>query len=199
LHRSVQQVSTAALLSLCVPTVRPARACLLLALFGYDAVSNFGPQCAQEQTLSRAKPASDWKLASTRSSCPALRIHIFWTLSVFVAATDLGRLSIPSIKNIPFSLDPNHRLIPVHLVPTRGAARDRHERGTGCGGRESADNERHDRVRRSRVVLTPGLLASSPWEANASRGRWWQEAPIHQGEHDIGRKAIAQGRPECFR
>src|ERR1700728_2885828 len=36
-------------------------------------------------------------------------------------------------------------------------------------------------------------------EANASRGRWWQEAPIHQGEHDISRKAIAQGRPECFR
>jgi hypothetical protein len=55
------------------------------------------------------------------------------------------------------------------------------------------------RVRRSRVVLTPGLLASSPWEANASRGRWCQEAPIHQGEHDIGRKTIAQGRPECFR
>ena len=34
---------------------------------------------------------------------------------------------------------------------------------------------------------------------NASRGRWWQEAPIHQGERDINRKAIAQGRPECFR
>jgi hypothetical protein len=31
LHRPVQQVSTAALLSLYVPTVRPARACLLLA------------------------------------------------------------------------------------------------------------------------------------------------------------------------
>ena len=55
------------------------------------------------------------------------------------------------------------------------------------------------RVRLSRVVLTPGMLASSPWEANASRGRWWQEAPIHQGEHDINRRATAQGRPECFR
>ena len=78
-------------------------------------------------------------------------------------------------------------------------------RGTGRGGRDSVvarvmrADERRWSVRRSRVVLTPGLLASSPWEANASRGRWWQEAPIHQGEHDIGRKAIAQGRPECFR
>src|SRR5580698_10803920 len=64
---------------------------------------------------------------------------------------------------------------------------------------DCAQTNRAGGERRSRVVLTPGLLASSPWEANASRGRWWQEAPIHQGEHDIGRKAIAQGRPECFR
>jgi hypothetical protein len=79
------------------------------------------------------------------------------------------------------------------------------KRGVGCGGRGSVVtgfmrvDERCWRGRRSRVVLTPGLLASSPWEANAFRGRWWQEAPIHQGEHDIGRRAIAQGRPECFR
>jgi hypothetical protein len=56
---------------------------------------------------------------------------------------------------------------------------------------------------RSRTAKSCGpdarMLASSLWEANASRGRWCQEAPIHQGEHDIGRKTIAQGRPECFR
>ena len=95
--------------------------------------------------------------------------------------------------------DPNHRHNPPIPSHQKGRLAIVTKRGAGCGGRGRADNERHDRVRRSRVVLTPGLLASSPGEANASRGRWWQEAPIHQGEHDISRKAIAQGRPECFR
>jgi hypothetical protein len=59
------------------------------------------------------------------------------------------------------------------------------------------------RAARSRTAKSCGpdarMLASSSWEANASWGRWCQKAPIHQGEHDIGRKTIAQGRPDCFR
>jgi hypothetical protein len=61
----------------------------------------------------------------------------------------------------------------------------------------------HGRAAQSRTAKSCGpdarMLASSPWEANGSRGRWCQEAPIHQGERDIGRKTIAQGRPDCFR
>jgi hypothetical protein len=39
--------------------------------------------------------------------------------------------------------------------PTKGAYRDRHGRGMGCGGRWCAADEQHWRGRRSRVVLTP--------------------------------------------
>ena len=98
------------------------------------------------------------------------------------------------------------------MTPSQITGIMRASRSTKRGGSRSSRNAGRDavdaggtvdelcrRVRRSRVVLTPGWLASSPWEANASRGRWWQEAPIHQGERDISRKAIAQGRPECFR
>jgi hypothetical protein len=100
---------------------------------------------------------------------------------------------------------PNHLYNDRRPVPPRGAFHDRRERWA----RDAVDAALPPRAyargrtacsgRRSRVVLTPGLLASSSWEANASRGRWCQEAPIHQGEHDIGRKTIAQGRPDCFR
>jgi hypothetical protein len=41
--------------------------------------------------------------------------------------------------------------VPSH----RGAYRDRHGRGAGCGGREDAADEQRMRGRRSRVVLTP--------------------------------------------
>src|SRR4029453_11111782 len=51
-------------------------------------------------------------------------------------------------------------------------------------------------VRRSRVVLAPRC-----W-----RQAWWSnlqvtvaKKPAHRGEHDISRKAIAQGMSECFR
>ena len=36
------------------------------------------------------------------------------------------------------------------------------------------------------------------WEARYLRGDGGNRA-VHRGEHDISRKAIAQGRPECFR
>jgi hypothetical protein len=39
--------------------------------------------------------------------------------------------------NFRFAQTPNQWLISGHPVPTRGAVARRHERGTGCGGRES--------------------------------------------------------------
>src|ERR1700678_775395 len=47
----------------------------------------------------------------------------------------------PSSKIFPFPSDANHLHIFRHLVPHRGAARERHERGTGCGGREGGIDE----------------------------------------------------------
>jgi hypothetical protein len=80
----------------------------------------------------------------------------------------------PFAKIFPFPPDPNHFYIHHRLVPIRGAIARRHERGTGCGGRESARramaiagrdeprersaSARDDRRfsgRQSRVVLTP--------------------------------------------
>jgi len=42
---------------------------------------------------------------------------------------------------------------PILSHPTRGAYRDRHGRGAGCGGRWRAGDEQHCGGRRSRVVL----------------------------------------------
>jgi hypothetical protein len=43
----------------------------------------------------------------------------------------------PFAKIFPFSADPNQMHIHHRLVPIRGAIARRHERGAGCGGRES--------------------------------------------------------------
>src|ERR1700687_5515321 len=43
----------------------------------------------------------------------------------------------PFAKIFPFRPDPNQMHIHCRPVPTIGAFRDRHERGAGCGGRES--------------------------------------------------------------
>src|SRR5437764_10671282 len=62
------------------------------------------------------------------------------------------------------------------------------ERGTGCGGREGAENERCWSVRQRRVVLTPRC-----WR------RRWQQYMAHRGERVISRKAIAQGMSDVLR
>jgi hypothetical protein len=53
-----------------------------------------------------------------------------------------------------------------------------------------------DRVRRSRVVLKPRCWLQVGGKYPADDG---DNKPAHRGEHDISRKAIAQGMSECFR
>jgi hypothetical protein len=50
-------------------------------------------------------------------------------------------LSIPAEKNISFRRSVEADLLIRHPVPIRGAYRDRHERGAGCGGRGGASDE----------------------------------------------------------
>src|ERR1700712_5220141 len=50
--------------------------------------------------------------------------------------TDLGG-PVLARKIFRFTFYPNHRPISGCPVPARGAVARRHERGTGCGGRES--------------------------------------------------------------
>src|ERR1700730_4166842 len=76
--------------------------------------------------------------------------------------------------------------------PTRGAVRDRHGRGAGCGGRGCADNERRGGGRRRRVVLTPRRWRQV-LEKQASWGRRWQESPVAGESAQETVKTIAWG------
>jgi len=79
------------------------------------------------------------------------------------------------------------------VLSHRGAARDRHGRGAGCGGRVGAFDEQ----RRMRTAKSYGpdvsTLASSSWEGSFS----WvtvTKKPDRRGEYDISRKPL---RGEC--
>src|SRR5665811_547200 len=69
-------------------------------------------------------------------------------------------------------------------------------RGTGCGGRGCADNERCKSGRRSRVVLTPRRWCQVRAK---ERGRWWQESPVARESAKETVKTIARGMPGDFR
>ena len=66
-------------------------------------------------------------------------------------------------------------------------------RGTGCGGRGCADNERRFSADvRSRVVLTPRRWCQV---CEKERSRRWPTSPEHRGEHGVAVKTIAWGMP----
>src|ERR1700684_2604041 len=79
--------------------------------------------------------------------------------------------------------------VPSH----RGASRDRHGRGAGCGGRGCADNERRFSADvQSRVVLTPRRWCQV---CEKERRRRWPTSPEHRGDHGVAVKTIAWGMP----
>jgi hypothetical protein len=89
---------------------------------------------------------------------------------------------------------PQINCISITVPSHRGATRDRHGRGTGCGGRGCADNERRKSGRRSRVVLTPRRWCQVRAK---ERGRWWQESPVARESAKETVKTIAQGMPDA--
>jgi hypothetical protein len=123
-----------------------------------------------------------------------------------------------------FAKTPNQWPISGHPVPARGAVARRHERGMGCGGRESVGAQMRSQgglnpvsdwqarrtndvfcVRQNRVVLTPVAGAKSA-EANSDPTGFEQSQnpPTtvtrrirRRGEHGISRKAITQGMPDA--
>ena len=76
-------------------------------------------------------------------------------------ANHFAALSSPICKNISVLAGRKSLHKRRRLVPPRGAARDRHERGAGCGGRESALDDA--RVSRTMKPCGPDVstLASS--------------------------------------
>ena len=103
-------------------------------------------------------------------------------------------LPLPSASDFQKSFltpDPNHLYIPRHPVPLRGAFRERHGRGAGCGGRGGALDGRCQRGRRRRVVLTPRRWCQVGGGNSAGDGG---KKADHRGEHGISRKPL---RGEC--
>ena len=77
--------------------------------------------------------------------------------------------------------------------PTRGAYRDRHGRGAGCGGRGSAIDEQRLSGRRSRVVLTPRRWCQV---GGVFRSTTVARKPGHRGSTKQTVKTIARGKPD---
>src|SRR5438876_1807080 len=111
-------------------------------------------------------------------------------------------VSSPKIKNISLHNSGNQNYNCTRLAPTRGAYHDRHDTwGAGCDGRFGV---RHVFSCRTK---TPGRTAKScgPGAAMLASSLWSYpqvtvaKKPAHRGEHEVSRKAIAQGMSECFR
>jgi hypothetical protein len=100
-------------------------------------------------------------------------------------------------KIFRFRSNPNQSHNSARLTQSRDA-RDRHERAVRCGGRGGRDR----RARRKRTAKSCGsgaaVLALSSGEAKLLAGDGGKRAVL-RGEHEVSRKAIAQGRPECSR
>ena len=138
------------------------------------------------------------------------------------AATLYGSAVQPRLQKYCSSLSGRNTSITRAVPPERGAYRDRHERGAGCGGRESvgapwrsqgalnlvsdlegAQDERRCSVRQNRVVLTPVAGAKSA-VTTSTRPGW--SGSLHppttvtrrirrRGERGISRKTNTQGMP----
>src|SRR4030088_2433986 len=117
---------------------------------------------------------------------------------------DKNHLSGKSLKPCPAPLAKIFRLTCRANQPHNSArltrlrdARDRHERAVRCDGRRW----RARRTRRMRTAKSCGpdaavLAPSSRKQGFAGDGG---KKAVHQGEHEVSRKAIAQGRPGCSR
>jgi len=103
----------------------------------------------------------------------------------------------PLAKNIPLNPSGKSAALIRASHGRRGAARDRHERAVGCGGREACARRAH-MTRTAKSCGPDAAVLASSRAGSFLRGDGGKRA-VHRGEHAISRKATAQGRPECFR
>jgi hypothetical protein len=140
---------------------------------------------ARRSLLTRRSPPSDeggWRSrgqisSDFRKSCQAPNQKIF-------------RFTFLQIRSICFSSHPRGGALAIVTKRWDGVAVDAGGVGAFLRGRNA------DRVRRSRVVLKPRCWLQVGGRYPADDG---DNKPAHRGEHDISRKAIAQGMSECFR
>jgi hypothetical protein len=69
-------------------------------------------------------------------------------------------------------------------------------RGAGCDRRVAPQGVRHSAYGQAVWSCPPD--AGVKFSEMIGR-RWWLKSPVHQGEHGVSRKAIAQGVPDVFR
>src|SRR5256885_11819387 len=106
------------------------------------------------------------------------------------------------MKNISLHNSVNQNYNLTCLAPTRGAYHDRHDTwGAGCDGRFGVRRGfpcRTKTPKRTAKSCGPGtaMLALSLWSNSQVTVT---TSPLHRGEHEVSRKAIAQGMSECFR
>ncbi|SHG56629.1 hypothetical protein SAMN05444169_3085 [Bradyrhizobium erythrophlei] len=111
-------------------------------------------------------------------------------------------LSTPSRKNIPLNVSGKSVIYLRASHPMRGAARDRHERAVGCGGREAC--ERRAQAARTAKPCGPGAptLGQVREKQNFSRATVARK-PGHRGERGVSRNPsrresrIASAEPVC--
>ena len=107
-----------------------------------------------------------------------------------------NRVKPSAQKYSAFVLAQISRITPP-VSPDERGARERHERAVRCDGRGRRDR----RTRLKRTAKSCGsdvaVLALSPGD-EASRDDGGKRAVLRE-EHEVSRKAIAQGRPECSR
>ena len=122
-------------------------------------------------------------LTQRGSSCPALCrastsslavTQKTWMAGTSPAMTEKALRPVSDFQKLLLTAHPNHYYIPRHPVPLRGAFRERHGRGAGCGGRSGALDGRC--LRRTAKTCGPDTptLVSSRWRQ--LRWRRWQES-----------------------
>src|SRR5438552_16096938 len=111
-------------------------------------------------------------------------------------------MSSPKNKNISLHISVNQNYNCARLVPTRGAYHDRHDTwGAGCDGRFGV---RHDFSRRTKTPRRtakscgPGAAMLALSFAGSVPPATVTTKPAHRGEHEVSRKAIAQGMSDCL-
>ena len=121
-----------------------------------------GPHCLQPWVLAIAVAGClSVSFMSTRPShyrsrvrSPAGELRFLKSLGL-TRCPRSRRAAISDFPKLYLTTRPKSAIYRFRPVPVRGAFRDRHKRGMGCGGRGCAFDERCGCVRRSRVVLTP--------------------------------------------
>src|SRR5258705_5123971 len=104
-------------------------------------------------------------------------------------------MSSPKIKNISLFQKSKSGHIFGHPVPLRGASAVVTNAGRVAVDARVATDERSLSVRQSRVVPASRWWRQVPGKLTLLRSDGGKK-PVHRGELDISRKAIAHGRPE---